>query len=81
MTSILRFYREHLKSYLPLIIGGTLLMVLAGMCQGLMVTTLKFVFEDNLGMGAPKAAAGTGDNYHFVVQTHGITHHRPSRSA
>ncbi|HNX94467.1 MAG TPA: ABC transporter transmembrane domain-containing protein [Holophaga sp.] len=55
MTSILRFYREHLKSYLPLIIGGTLLMILAGMCQGLMVTTLKFVFEDNLGMGAPKA--------------------------
>jgi len=33
------------------------------------------------GMGAPQAAAGTGDNYHFVVKTHGITHHRPSRSA
>lgn len=54
MPSLLRFVRDHLRPHLPLILAGSLLLSLAGLCQGLMVTTLKFVFEDNLGMATPQ---------------------------
>jgi subfamily B ATP-binding cassette protein MsbA len=54
MTSFFRFFREHLKRFLPLIMGGALLLSLAGTCQAVMIGTLRFVFEDNLGMAAPK---------------------------
>ena len=56
MSSFRRFFREHLWRYLPQNLAGSLLLMLAGLCQGALVTTLKFVFEDNLGMGAPKGA-------------------------
>jgi subfamily B ATP-binding cassette protein MsbA len=52
MSSFLRFFREHLKRYLPLIIGGSFLLTLAGLCQGLMIGILKFVFDDTLAMAA-----------------------------
>jgi subfamily B ATP-binding cassette protein MsbA len=54
MSSLRRFFREHLAPYLLQNLGGFLLLMLAGLCQGALVTTLKFVFEENLGMGAPK---------------------------
>ncbi len=57
MSSLIRFFREHLRRFLPLIFGGTLLLTLAGLCQALMITTLKFVFGDNLGMGTGTAKA------------------------
>ncbi len=56
MSSFRRFFREHLWRYLPQNLGGSLLLMLAGLCQGALVTALKFVFEDNLGMGVPKGA-------------------------
>ena len=52
MSSFLRFFREHLKRYLPLIIGGSLLLTLAGLCQGLMIGILRFVFDDTLAMAS-----------------------------
>jgi len=54
MSSFRRFFREHLWRYLPQNLGGFVLLMLAGLSHGLLVTTLKFVFEENLGMGAPK---------------------------
>ncbi len=56
MPVIRRFVREHLRDHLPSIALGSLLMVLAGLCQGLTVTSLKFVFEDNLGLPPPSGA-------------------------
>jgi len=56
MSSLRRFFREHLWPYLPQNLGGFLLLMMAGLCQGALVTTLKFVFEENLGLGAPKGA-------------------------
>jgi subfamily B ATP-binding cassette protein MsbA len=64
MRSLHRFFLDHLRIHLPTILGGSLLLTLAGLCQGLMVTSLKFVFEDNLGMAAP----GRADNLAFATQ-------------
>jgi len=49
MTNFYRFFREHLRPNLPLIAMGSLLMLLAGLCQGLMLLSLQFVFK-NLGV-------------------------------
>ncbi|MDR3673117.1 MAG: ABC transporter ATP-binding protein [Holophaga sp.] len=56
MSSFSRFFREHLKRFLPLIMGGSLLLALAGACQGLMIGLLRFVLDDSLGMGGTGAA-------------------------
>jgi len=58
MSSFQRFFREHLKAYLPLIAGGSLLLTLAGACQGLLIGILRFVFEDSLAMGSSSTPAG-----------------------
>jgi subfamily B ATP-binding cassette protein MsbA len=57
MSSFLRFFREHLKRFLPLIISGSLLLTLAGACQGLMIGVLRFALQDNLDMGGTTAAS------------------------
>jgi subfamily B ATP-binding cassette protein MsbA len=59
---MVRFFREHLRSYLPLIIGGSVLLSLAGACQGLMIGILRLVFEDTLAM-ASKLPGGTGQGF------------------
>jgi ATP-binding cassette, subfamily B, bacterial MsbA len=59
MSSIRRFYREHLLRFIPAILGGTLLLLAAGLCQGLLIGSLNFVFKDNLQM-APAGAKATG---------------------
>jgi subfamily B ATP-binding cassette protein MsbA len=51
MSSFLRFFREHLKRFLPMIIGGSVLLSLAGMCQGAMLSILNQVLSLQLGMG------------------------------
>lgn len=56
MHLIKRFFREHLKAHLWGMIGGSLLLGLAGLCQALMVGTLKYIFEDNFKMGASQSA-------------------------
>jgi len=60
MSSFLRFFREHLKRFLPLIIGGSFLLTLAGACQGILIGILRFVFEDSLAMGGGSTAATPG---------------------
>jgi len=64
MQSLQRFFREHLKQFIPTILLGSFLLTLAGLCQGLMITSIKFVLEDNLGMPSPKAA----ENMKLVVE-------------
>ena len=59
MSSIRRFYREHLLRFLPAILGGMLLLLAAGLCQSLLIGSLNFVFKDNLHM-APTGAKTTG---------------------
>ncbi len=59
MSSIRRFYREHLLRFLPAILGGMLLLLAAGLCQSLLIGSLNFVFKDNLHM-APPGAKATG---------------------
>lgn len=51
MPHVLRFYREHLKPFLLPLLGGAVLLQLAGLCQAMMIGTLKFVFQDNFNMG------------------------------
>jgi len=51
MASFLRFFREHLKRFLPLIVGGSVLLFLAGLCQGAMIGIIQLVFSLLLGMG------------------------------
>ncbi len=51
MSSFRRFFKDHLLRYLPQNLGGFALLMLAGLCQGLLIMTLKFVFTDNFKMG------------------------------
>ncbi len=46
MNQIRRFFNDHLRSHLPLIAGATVLLLLAGLCQGALIACLKFVFDD-----------------------------------
>jgi len=46
MSQILRFFRDHLKPHAPLIVGASLLLLLAGLCQGALIASIKFVFDD-----------------------------------
>lgn len=56
MSPLIRFFREHLKPFVWPILGGALLLQLGGLCQSLMVLTLKFVFDENFGMGGHQAS-------------------------
>jgi len=49
MANLYRFFREHLRANLRLIALGSFLMLLAGLCQGAMLSSLTFVFR-NLGV-------------------------------
>ncbi len=51
MSVFRRFFKEHLAKRLPTILGGSLLLLAAGLCQGLLLFTLNFVFKDSLKMG------------------------------
>ncbi len=55
MSVFRRFFKDHLLRYLPLNLGGFLLLMLAGLCQVLLIQTLNFVFKDNLQMGGASA--------------------------
>ncbi len=46
MNQLRRFFNDHLRSHLPLMAGATALLLLAGLCQGALITSLKFVFDD-----------------------------------
>ena len=46
MSQLRRFFRDHLRPHLPLMAGSALLLLLAGLCQGALITSIKFVFDD-----------------------------------
>ncbi len=46
MSRLLRFFRDHLRPHAPLIAGASLLLLLAGFCQGALIASIKFVFDD-----------------------------------
>lgn len=78
MKSLQRFFHEHLKQFIPTILLGSVLLTLAGLCQGMMITSIKFVFEDNLGMPSPQSA----DNLKLVVQAKAwLVAHLPSAAS
>jgi subfamily B ATP-binding cassette protein MsbA len=79
MSSIRRFYRDHLLRFLPAILGGMLLLLAAGLCQSLLIGSLNFVFKDNLHM-APVGAKATGA---FAALDHlklWLMNHMPQRA-
>ena len=57
MSQLLRFFRDHLRPHLPLIAGASLLLLLAGLCQGALIASIKFVFDDGKAhaLQAPQA--------------------------
>ena len=57
MSSFARFFREHLKRFLPLIAGGSVLLALAGACQGAMIGIIQLIFSLLLGMGGSPVQA------------------------
>src|ERR1035438_3623225 len=46
MTRLLRFFKDHLRLHAPTIAAGSLLLLLAGLCQGALIASIKFVFDD-----------------------------------
>ncbi|HJV21559.1 MAG TPA: ABC transporter ATP-binding protein [Holophagaceae bacterium] len=46
MNQLRRFFNDHLRTHLPLMAGATVFLLLAGLCQGALITSLKFVFDD-----------------------------------
>ncbi|HET6331364.1 MAG TPA: ABC transporter ATP-binding protein [Holophagaceae bacterium] len=52
MSPIQRFYRQHLKAYLPGTIGGGVLLSMASSLQALSIGLIMLVFDEELNMGA-----------------------------
>ncbi|MEI6473451.1 MAG: ABC transporter ATP-binding protein, partial [Holophagaceae bacterium] len=46
MSRLLRFFNDHLRTHVPLIAGASVLLLLAGLCQGALIASIKFVFDD-----------------------------------
>ena len=46
MSRLLRFFKDHLRPHAPLIAGASLLLLLAGLCQGAIIASIKFIFDD-----------------------------------
>ena len=46
MSRLLRFFKDHLRTHAPTIAGASLLLLLAGLCQGALIASIKFVFDD-----------------------------------
>ncbi len=46
MSRLLRFFNDHLRTHVPLIAGASVLLLRAGLCQGALIASIKFVFDD-----------------------------------
>ena len=46
MSRLLRFFKDHLRPHASLIAGASLLLLMAGLCQGALIASIKFVFDD-----------------------------------
>ncbi len=55
MMQLRRFFHDHLRIHVPAIAGASVLLLLAGLCQGALIASIKFVFDDGKG-GALRAA-------------------------
>ncbi|WP_306590708.1 ABC transporter ATP-binding protein [Geothrix sp. 21YS21S-4] len=58
MSRILRFFRDHLRPHAPFIAAATLLLLLAGLCQGALIASIKFVFDDGQARASHLAQPG-----------------------
>ena len=58
MSRLLRFFNDHLRAHAPLIAGASLLLLLAGLCQGALIASIKFVFDDGKAHALPAAQTG-----------------------
>jgi len=47
MPLLIRFFREHLKSFFPMLIIGSMLLALAAVCQGLQIGLLRLIGDEN----------------------------------
>jgi len=55
MPPLLRFFRYHLKAYLPGTFAGALLLTFSNSLQALIFLALKLMFDHQFAMGVPKA--------------------------
>jgi subfamily B ATP-binding cassette protein MsbA len=60
MSLFRRFFQEHLRRFLPLIVGGSILLALAGACQAAMIGVTELVFSKLLGQGGVQASRHAG---------------------
>jgi subfamily B ATP-binding cassette protein MsbA len=58
MSRILRFFKDHLRPHAPFIAGASLLLLLAGLCQGALIASIRFVFDDGQVKAAHAAQSG-----------------------
>lgn len=74
MSLLFRFFREHLKSFMPMIIGGSMLLILAAICQGFQIGVLKLIFDENatISLGSSHHVNGVGmlANVNMWLSTH-----------
>ena len=75
MDALLRFYRNHLKPYLPGTLGGGFLISLASTTDLLLLGLLQLMFNDQLGMGGNRSSSLS---HGFLA---GLVNHLPSPDA
>ena len=81
MRSLSRFFRDHLRPNLGLILAGSTLAVLAGLLQTLLVGSLKWVFEGFAPAGIPTGAAAHDALPAFTAAKAWLVSHLPAGSA
>ncbi|HEX7553047.1 MAG TPA: ABC transporter transmembrane domain-containing protein, partial [Geothrix sp.] len=58
MSQLRRFFKDHLRPHAPLIALASLLLLLAGLCQGALIASIKFVFDDGKAHALQAAQPG-----------------------
>jgi subfamily B ATP-binding cassette protein MsbA len=58
MVQLRRFFSDHLRPHAPLIALASLLLLLAGLCQGALIASIKFVFDDGKAHALQAAQPG-----------------------
>ena len=58
MSRLARFFSDHLRSHVPAIAAAALLLMLAGLCQGALIASIKFVFDDGKARALAVAQPG-----------------------
>ncbi len=58
MSRLLRFFNDHLRAHAAAIALASFLLLLAGLCQGALIASIKFVFDDGKGHALNAAQPG-----------------------